>query len=82
MREKLGADTDVVMRVDVQGAATLRTLIPGAVHIFLVAESEAKLARRLVARKTETVDKLVTRVQTAREETARWGRRCKLDPRV
>jgi guanylate kinase len=71
VREKLAMRTDVVLRLDVQGAATVRGLIPGAVFIFLVAESEASLARRLVARKTETPDKLALRVQTAREETAR-----------
>lgn len=46
-------------------------LVPDAVFVFLVAESEASLGRRLVARKTETPEKLALRVQTAREETAR-----------
>lgn len=64
-------NTDVVLRLDVQGAATVRGLIPDAVFIFLVAESEASLARRLVARKTETPEKLALRVQTAREEAER-----------
>jgi guanylate kinase len=38
------------------------------VSVFLVAESEAQLVARLVARKTEPLDKMMTRVQTAR-----WG---------
>ena len=50
VREKLDMNTDVVLRLDVQGAATVRGLIPDAVFIFLVAESEACLARRLVVR--------------------------------
>jgi hypothetical protein len=33
-----------------------------------VAESEAVLACRLIARKTEPLDKMITRVQTARQE--------------
>ena len=49
-----------------QGAATVRTLLPGVVSIFLVAESEAQLVARLVSRKTEAMDKMLTRVQTAR----------------
>jgi len=71
VREKLGTNTDVVLRLDVQGAATVRALIPGAVFIFLVAESEAVLGRRLATRQTESPDKLALRVRTAREETAR-----------
>lgn len=51
--DALADSTDVVLRIDVQGAATVRTMMPEAVSIFLVAESEAKLVQRLVARKTE-----------------------------
>jgi len=71
VRDALSRNTDVVLRLDVQGAATVRKLLPEAVSIFLVAESEASLAQRLVARKTEPLDKLLLRVQTAREETRR-----------
>jgi guanylate kinase len=67
----LARGTDVVMRLDVQGAATVRKLMPDAITIFLAAESEAALAARLVGRATEPIEKLVTRVATAREETAR-----------
>jgi guanylate kinase len=44
----------------------VRTLLPGVVSIFLVAENEAQLVARLVSRKTEAMDKMLTRVQTAR----------------
>ena len=73
VRDKLAMDTDVVLRLDVQGAATVRTLIPGAVFIFIAADSEANLCRRLVSRKTETPEKLAVRVETAREELGRMG---------
>lgn len=49
----LAAGTDVVLRIDVQGAATVRQLLPDVISIFLTAESEDALVRRLVARKTE-----------------------------
>ena len=49
-----------------QGAATVRKLMPGVISVFLVAESEAQLVARLVSRKTEPVDKMLTRVRTAR----------------
>ncbi len=66
--QALSKGTNVVLRIDVQGAATVRKLMPEAVSIFIAAESQEKLVRRLVARKTETVDKLVLRVQTAQRE--------------
>lgn len=69
----LAAGSDVALRVDVQGAAALRSLLPGAVRIFLAAESEAALVRRLTARKTEPVDALATRVGTARREVGEAG---------
>lgn len=71
VRDALASGRDVVLRLDVQGAATVRELIPDAVSIFIVAESEAALAARLIARKTEPLEKLIVRVQTAREETTR-----------
>lgn len=60
---------DIVLRVDIQGAATLRSILGNsAIFIFLVAESEAALVKRLISRKTETIDTLLVRVATAREE--------------
>lgn len=56
-----------------QGAATVKRLLPNAVFVFLTAESERALVERLVARKTETPEKLVVRAATAREEAARLG---------
>ena len=71
VRDALAAGTDVVLRLDVQGAATMRRLLPAAVSVFLAAESEAALVARLVSRKTEPADKLLVRVATARDETKR-----------
>lgn len=63
--------SDVVLRLDVQGAASVRALLPDAVCVFLTAESEAALAARLAARGTEDARALATRVATARAEAAR-----------
>ena len=68
VREALGSGKDVILRIDVQGAATIRRLIPEAVTIFLVAENEEKLMRRLRERKTESPDRLKMRIATARKE--------------
>ncbi len=67
----LANGSDVILRVDVQGAATMKRLLPEAVSVFLVAESEKELVDRLVARKTEEGDRMRTRIETAREEMGR-----------
>jgi guanylate kinase len=72
VRSALASGKDVIMRIDVQGAATIRRLLPDAVTIFLTAESEEELVRRLHARKTEDEDKLKMRVATARQELKRF----------
>lgn len=58
---------DVVMRIDVQGAATLRARVEGAVSIFLTASLD-ELELRLRARKTETEETLQRRLDTAAQE--------------
>ncbi len=71
VREALASGKDVIMRIDVQGAATIRRLVPNAITIFLTAESEEKLVRRLQERKTEAADQLKMRIVTARRELQR-----------
>ncbi len=71
VRAALESGKDVILRIDVQGAATIRRLIPNAVTIFLTAESEEELIRRLRSRKTESPERLQRRIETARQEMRR-----------
>ncbi|XP_066388094.1 guanylate kinase 2, chloroplastic/mitochondrial isoform X2 [Miscanthus floridulus] len=72
IRDYMAKGCDILLRVDIQGAATLRQILgESAVFIFLVAESEEALVKRLIHRKTETSDMLLVRVATAREEVKR-----------
>lgn len=71
VREALATGKDVVMRIDVQGAETVRRLAPEALMIFIATENEQDLIRRLTTRKTETVDSLALRIATARKELNR-----------
>jgi len=71
VREALASGKDVIMRVDVQGAATVRKLAPEAVLIFLTTQSEDELVNRLKARKTEKPEELSLRIATARQELRR-----------
>jgi len=71
IRAALASGRDVVMRIDVQGAATVRRLVPQAVTIFLTAESEEALIERLRRRHTDNETQLQQRIITARAELQR-----------
>lgn len=73
VRRALACGHDVVMRIDVQGAARLRELMPDAVFIFLTASSEEELYERLRARGTETEEAFRRRFETARAEMRELG---------
>jgi len=73
VRDALASGQDVVMRVDVQGAESVRKLAPEALLIFITCEGEDELERRLRLRKTETADSLSLRIATARKELQRIG---------
>jgi guanylate kinase len=71
IRDALASGKDVIMRVDPQGAATLRKIVPQAIFIFLTAESEQAMVKRLRERKSETPEGLNLRIATARQEMKR-----------
>lgn len=71
VREALASGKDVVMRIDVQGAATMRKLYPGVLLIFLTTKDEEELANRLRARKSESSENLNLRIATSRQELKR-----------
>ena len=73
VREALTSGMDVVMRIDVQGAETVRKLASEALMIFITTENEEDLVHRLETRKTETPDSLAIRIATARKELKRVG---------
>jgi guanylate kinase len=72
VREALASGQDVVMRVDVQGAAKIRQLTgTGAALIFMTTLSEDELVQRLRDRKSESPEGLNLRIATARKELER-----------
>jgi guanylate kinase len=71
VRDALASGHDVVLRIDVQGAETVRKLAPEALLIFVTVESEEELVARLNERKTETPEELAIRIATARKELQR-----------
>jgi guanylate kinase len=71
VRQALASGVDVVMRVDVQGAAKIRELSPEALLIFLITRNEEELVSRLKTRKSETREGINLRIATARQELKR-----------
>lgn len=67
-RKAMESGKDVVMRLDIQGTATIRDLAPEALLIFVTASSEKELAERLRRRHTESDEQLRLRLETARKE--------------
>lgn len=70
-REALLSGQDVVMRLDLTGADTVRTQVPGAVTVFVAPPSLAILEARLRQRKTDTEEEIKARLSAARRELAR-----------
>ncbi len=73
VRDALWDNRDVFLKIDVQGAATIRKTVPGAVFIIMVPESLDALRDRLARRETEDAEELELRLQTARDELSRAG---------
>jgi guanylate kinase len=71
VRRALESGRDAVLRIDVQGAETVRRKCPQAVTIFLAAPTEEELGRRLRGRGADSAEQVALRLQTAREEMKR-----------
>ena len=67
VEQALESGKDVVLRLDVQGAAKIRELWPNAILIF-VSVSEEEMVSRLKKRQTETDDQLALRIAASRRE--------------
>jgi guanylate kinase len=70
VRQALESGRDVVMRVNVDGAATIKRLVPEAVHIFITPGSLEELRHRLGLRRTDSPEDIERRLAMAQEELA------------
>ena len=68
VKQALDSGKDVIVKVDVQGAATIKKILPQAVFIFLAPTSMEELGLRLKQRRTESPSDLDLRLKTAEEE--------------
>ena len=70
VKAALDRGEDIVLKIDVQGAAWIRPRVAGAIFIFLLPPSEGELRRRLVSRDTEDEASLELRFSNAVTELA------------
>ena len=70
IRDNLSAGRDVLLKIDVKGAATIRSKVSDAIFIFLIPGSLDELTQRLTGRQTETEEELERRLADARKELA------------
>lgn len=70
--EKTAAGIDMILEVDVQGAASVRQLLLDSVSVFILPPSFAVLKERLCARGTDTPDSLELRMRNAPDELSQF----------
>jgi guanylate kinase len=58
IEDALASGEDVIMRLDVQGAETIRAKCPEALMVFLSTRNEDELIARLKTRRTESEESL------------------------
>lgn len=73
IRTAIERGQDVIVKIDVQGAASIRALAADGAFIFLAPESMTELYRRLSGRKTDDHDALQRRFAEASQELLRAG---------
>lgn len=66
--DKLNSGMDVILEIEIQGALKVKELVPDAIFIFVLPPSLDELRKRLVNRGTDSIEKIITRFQTAYKE--------------
>lgn len=73
VKNEIEAGRDIILEIDVQGAANVRNKIPEALSVFILPPSFEILAARLTARATENAEDLTLRLQNSFGEVKRYA---------
>ena len=68
VEDMLEAGKDVILKIEIEGAANVKKMFPECVMIFILPPSIAELSRRLHKRGTETEEVIALRLETAKKE--------------
>jgi len=74
LEEARGKGLDLVLEIDVQGAAQVKEKLPESVAIFILPPSREELERRLRGRGQDSDDEISRRLAKARDEIAAFGK--------
>ncbi|HMH80793.1 MAG TPA: guanylate kinase [Candidatus Acidoferrum sp.] len=74
LEESRARGLDLVLEIDVQGAAQVKEKLPESVAIFILPPSRAELERRLRGRAQDSDEEIVRRLARARDEIAAFGK--------
>ena len=66
--DKLKEGLDVILEIEIQGAAKIKELVPEAIFIFILPPTEKELLKRLIGRNTEDSNKIIKRFERAYKE--------------
>jgi guanylate kinase len=72
VERELSEGHDIILEIDVQGAASVRQLVPDAVSVFILPPTYEVLRERLTARGSERPDDLALRLRNARVEVEHY----------
>jgi guanylate kinase len=67
-------EKDLVLEIDVQGAAQVKQKLPAAIAVFVLPPSSAELERRIRARGQDSEDEIRRRLERARQEISNYGK--------
>jgi guanylate kinase len=74
LQESRKKGVDLVLEIDVQGAAQVKQKLPESVAIFILPPSRAELERRLRERGQDSDEEIARRLAKARDEIAQFGK--------
>jgi guanylate kinase len=72
VERETGSGRDIILEIDVQGAESIRRMLPDAVRVFILPPSYQILSERLTLRQTETEEDLAIRLRNARAEVTQY----------
>lgn len=73
VEEVLAKGKNIILEIEVNGAVNVKREYPDAVLILLLPPTYAEQEARLRGRATETEEKILARLETAKEEISRFG---------
>lgn len=72
VESELNLGRDIILEIDVQGAESVKKLVPEAIGVFILPPSFEVLRERLTARQTESKTDLQIRLRNSKREVSRW----------